>query len=175
MSMESIGSRDISGYVNATKAAEPGAQCAAMCTPPYHTMWQTTIYHTIQYHTGRYDAADEQEDQQAVLGGRSLPPAGNHLPTNVISPQWGIIEELKCRKSGSKMPQMNPTQPDVLWWWELMQMMISVKKNTAISMAGRLVKQYFKADVNQYNNPKIVIPWLLFLGRGIFQQGKIGR
>ena len=24
----------IRGYVNATKAAEPGAQCAAMCTPP---------------------------------------------------------------------------------------------------------------------------------------------
>ena len=49
------------------------------------------------------------------------------------------------------------------------------KKNTAISIAERLVKQYFKADVNQYNNPKIVIPWLLFLGRSIFQQGKIGR
>ena len=28
------------------------------------------------------------------------------------------------------------------------------KKNTAISIAERLVKQYFKADVNQYNTLK---------------------
>ena len=41
MEMESIGG-DISGYVNATKAAEPGAQCcAAMCAD----------YHAIPYHT----------------------------------------------------------------------------------------------------------------------------
>ena len=88
--MESIG-RDISGYVNATKAAEPGAQCAAMCTVhtiPYHTIPDHTIqYHTIPKHTTAYDAGDHEDQQQAVLGGRSLPPAANHLPANVISPQ----------------------------------------------------------------------------------------
>ena len=54
--MESIG-RDISGYVNATKAAEPGAQCAAMCTVhtiPHHTApYHSIPYQSIPQHTMR--------------------------------------------------------------------------------------------------------------------------
>ena len=83
--MKSIGSSRDRSVGMLMRQRQRNREPSVHTTVPHHVADHIIPHQTTLYHTGGYHAADE--DRQAVLGGRSLPPAGAHLPTNVITPQ----------------------------------------------------------------------------------------